>query len=96
MVEAETSALKSNIEYSPDNHFPLENIPFGVFENSLGEKNVCTRIGDSVIDLAVLFAHGAINGPHFQKATKNVFDQAYINEFMSLGKEAWHEARATI
>ena len=96
MVEAATTALKSNIEYSPDNHYTLENIPFGIFENGQGEKHVCTRIGDLVIDLAVLFAHGAIHGPHFHKVTKNVFDQPYINEFMSLGKEAWHEARVSI
>ena len=96
MVEAASSALKSNIDYGPENHFPLENIPYGVFENGQGEKHVCTRIGDFVIDLAVLFAHGAIGGPQFQKVTKNVFDQPSINEFMSLGKEAWHEARVII
>jgi fumarylacetoacetase len=68
MVEAASSspaALKSNIEYEADNHFPLENIPYGVYRYEGSEKHVCTRIGDVVIDLAVLFANGAFNGPIF-------------------------------
>ena len=96
MVEPQgPAALQSNIEYDHNDHFPLENIPFGVF--SLGsKKHVCTRIGKYVIDLAVLFAHGTFGGPNFKTLTKNVFDSEYINEFMSLGKDFWHEARVTI
>ena len=74
MVEASSAALKSNIQYSADHSFPLENIPFGVFENSSGERHVCTRIGDFVIDLAVLKAHGAFGGPLFSKLATNCFD----------------------
>ena len=85
MVEASGAALKSNIEYSADHSFPLENIPFGVFETGSGEKHVCTRIGEFVIDLAVLMTHGAFNGPLLSKLTSNCFDQSSINEFMSLG-----------
>ena len=62
MVEA-VSAMQSIIAYSADNHFPLENIPFGVFKN--GDKlHVCTRIGDQIVDLAVLKAHGLFDGQH--------------------------------
>jgi fumarylacetoacetase len=95
MVES-SIALKSNIDYSAEHPFPLENIPFGVFENVKGERHVCTRIGDFVIDLAVLKYHGALGGPLFSKLASNCFDQPSINEFMSLGKDYWHETRVSI
>jgi len=96
MVEASGAALKSNIQYSADHSFPLENIPFGVFENPTGGRHVCTRIGDFIIDLSVLLYHGAFGGPLFSNLTTNCFDKESINEFMSLGKDYWHEARITI
>lgn len=47
--------LKSLIPYDENNEFPLENIPFGAFKNpQTGKTNTCTRIGDLVIDLALL------------------------------------------
>lgn len=53
MVDA--AAQKSSISYGIDNPFPLENIPFGAFINPKANKtHVATRIGDKVIDLAVL------------------------------------------
>ena len=46
MVESH-KALQSNIPYDASTHFPLENIPFGVFSPyAEGEKHVCTRVGD--------------------------------------------------
>ena len=97
MVESHHHApLQSNIEYDSNDHFPLENIPLGVFVGQDGAKHVCTRIGKYVIDLAVLFFHGLFGGPHFASLNKNVFDSDSINQFMSLGKDFWHEARVTI
>lgn len=95
MVQA---ALKSNIPYSAENHFPLENIPFGAFVNpQSNETHVCTRIGDKVVDLAVLEKAGVFNGTHFSAlARKDIFAQSSCNDFMGLGKEYWHEARVTI
>ena len=80
----ESSALKSFIPYAPSSHFPLENIPFGVFSVGSNGKRVCTRIGDQVIDLSVLFAHGLLKGE------KNVFKSDSLNEFIALGKDFWH------
>lgn len=74
MVE-QGSPLQSSIEYPAGHHFPLENIPFGVFNNiESGESHVCTRIGDQIIDLAVLFAHGLFHGPLFSGLKNNVFN----------------------
>jgi hypothetical protein len=54
--------LQSFIEYTEENHFPLENIPFGVLKGSQG-IHCCTRIGDFVIDLSYIF--DKFTGPHF-------------------------------
>jgi len=86
----ESLALKSFIPYDASSHFPLENIPFGVFSFGTHEKHVCTRIGDQVIDLSVLFTHG------FLKGEKNVFKSDSLNEFIALGKDYWHQTRVQI
>lgn len=96
MVEA--AALASSIEYSAESHFPLENIPFGAFVNpKSNQTHVATRIGDSVIDLAVLEAANVFNGPAFTAlGRKDIFHQSTLNEFMGLGKEHWSEARKSV
>lgn len=91
----EGSSFKSFIEYSPEHHFPLENIPFGTFVNpETGEVHCCTRIGDHVIDLAVLHELGHFSGDNLKG--ENVFNNKHLNNFMELGKSAWSEARHTI
>jgi len=86
-------ALKSNIPYDQNNHFPLENIPFGCFK--AGDKvHCCTRIGDKVVDLALLF--NKFDGPKFKTLNENVFDQENLNKFAALGKDFRLEARETI
>lgn len=89
----ESAALKSSIPYTSDSHFPLENIPFGVYESPEG-PHVCTRIGDSIIDLAKLESQGVFKGPLAGKT--DIFNQSSLNAFIALGKDAWHEARVTI
>lgn len=93
------SSSKSFIAYSADHHFPLQNIPFGAFVVPGKENTVhcATRIGDFVIDLAILESKGLFNGEHFSKlGRKDIFAQRYLNDFMELGREFWHEARVTI
>ena len=47
--------LKSWIEVNSDSHFPIQNLPFGVFHPiNGGDLHVCTIIGDYVIDLSIL------------------------------------------
>ena len=99
MVEAaSSSALKSIIPYDETNHFPLENIPFGAFTNPNSGKTVCcTRIGDLVIDLSAVEKNGLLDGPLFTSlGHQEVFSHSHLNEFMSLSKEHWHEARVTL
>ena len=97
MVEAQ-GALRSWIDYSADNHFPLENIPFGAFLNPrTNEVHCCTRIGDSVIDLSILEHHRLLHeGEVMMNCDHHVFCEPNLNKFMALGKAARLEVRAAI
>lgn len=75
--------MKSFIQYSPDSDFSIYNIPFGVA--ILEEENIAcvTRVGDTVIDLAVLYEKGYFDEFGIEE---NVFDSFTLNEFIYLGK----------
>ena len=91
MVEESHTALKSSIPYDASHHFPLENIPFGAFTNPESNQiHVATRIGDFVVDLAVLESHGLFN------TTTRVFDKPTINEFLKQGADVWHSVRVRL
>lgn len=88
-------ALKSFIEISPDSHFPMENLPYGVFkpdESSAPRPGVA--IGDYVLDLQVIASAGLFNGPILTNS--DCFLQPNLNKFLEMGRPAWKEARATI
>lgn len=68
--------------------FPLQNLPFGVASIN-GANPVCvSAIGDKVINLAVLEAAKLL-----EVASKPVFNQPYLNDFMSAGPNAWQSVR---
>ena len=75
----------------PENHFPLLNLPYGVFSRD-GEAPRCgVAIGDCVADLAVLEQAGLISaGP------ARVFGAPALNDFMALGAAAWDAMRARL
>ena len=51
--------IKSFIEISPDSHFSIMNLPYGIFAPKTGgEPRVGVAIGDNVMDLAVLEEEG--------------------------------------
>ena len=91
----QASLLNSSwLKYDPATHFPLENIPFGVIKTAAGVNHCCTRVGDNVVDLAVLFP--LFKGPLFATLSENVFEQETLNKFAALGKTFRLEARETI
>src|SRR5258705_11288303 len=91
-------ALRSFIEVKPDSHFPIQNLPYGVFSLRSGlEANnprVGVAIGDMVLDLSVIEDSGLFNGR--QLRGRKLFSRQSLNMFMALGRPAWTEARATI
>ena len=78
--------LTSFIEVPADSHFPIQNLPYGVFSTNGGTPSVGVRIGTYVLDLSVLEAAGLLPQP-------SVFAQSSLNAFMAQGREARHRRR---
>ncbi len=60
------SALKSFIEVAADSHFPIQNLPFGIFKPASGSARAGVAIGDLVLDLQVLEELGYFRGSRVQ------------------------------
>jgi fumarylacetoacetase len=86
-----TSPLRSFIEVAPDSHFPLENLPFGIFKPNDGIARAGVAIGDLVLDLALLEELGHFRAPEF--GTRAIFSNDSLNAFLALGRPAWRKTR---
>ncbi|KAJ7516895.1 hypothetical protein O6H91_21G003300 [Diphasiastrum complanatum] len=87
--------LVSFVPVAPDSHFPIQNLPYGVFRpNAEASPRPGVAIGDHVLDLSVLARAGLFSGPLLTNS--DCFLQSSLNSFMALGRPAWKEARATI
>ena len=86
-----SSPLRSFIEVSPDSHFPIQNLPFGVFQPKDGRPRVGVAIGDFIVDLSVLEGRGHFRSPEF--GDQKVFSQDSLNRFLALGRAAWRKTR---
>lgn len=86
--------MKSFIEVAPDSHFPIQNLPFGIFRPGSGAARVGVAIGDLVFDLSVLEELGQFQKPEFQN--RRVFSESALNSFLALGRPAWRKAREVI
>ncbi len=83
--------LKSFIDVAPDSHFPIQNLPFGIFKPSQDVARVGVAIGEFVLDLSVLEELGHFQSPEFQNG--RVFSESALNSFLALGQPAWRKAR---
>ena len=87
--------LSSFIETSPDSHFPIQNLPFGVFRRGGTESpGIGVRIGDYVLDLGTLEELGFLDQCRHLK--RGVFGSASLNPFLELGRPAWRETRSIV
>jgi fumarylacetoacetase len=66
-----------------DSAFGLDNLPYGVFSTPGTDRRVATRLGEHVVDLAVLLGD-------------DVFSRPDINGFMAQGYDRWVEVRALL
>lgn len=88
-------ALKAFFDIPAESHFPIQNLPYGVFRpDAKHEPRIGVAIGDFVLDLKVLQTLGFFDGPVLRN--QDVFEERRLNEFMDLGKAARTEARQVI
>jgi fumarylacetoacetase len=84
-------ALRSFIEVAPGSHFPLENLPFGVFQPRQGKPRVGVAIGDLILDLSALEELGHFRSSEFRN--QKVFSEDSLNSFLARGRPAWRKTR---
>jgi fumarylacetoacetase len=82
--------LQSFIDVPEGSHFPLENLPFGIFKPRNGPARAGVALGDWVIDLSALEAKGHLP---FDRQTAPIFGQDSLNPFLGLGRPAWKKTR---
>ena len=88
-------ALRSFISVAEHSHFPIQNLPYGIFKpNALSKPRVGVAIGDLILDLSILEAEGIfadiLGKPSY------IFSKPNLNSFMSQGLNIWRETRAVI
>ena len=87
------SSQSSWIEVNSNSHFPIQNIPFGIFQHSDTGPRVASIIGDTIIDLYELENLGYLEGTNVDPET---LKSRYLNDFIALGKAVTNAVRQKI
>lgn len=76
-------SLRSWVEVPIRNDFPIQNLPFGIFQTLELSPRMGVAIGECVADLVVLAEHGFFDDLNIDLT---IFQQRYLNDFIALGK----------
>ena len=89
-------ALRSFIPVPPDSDFPIQNLPYGVFQRWSGGTTcaVGVAIGDQVLDLTQLEMRGALLKPN--EFGRPLFNPPSLTDFLRMGPRVWSRVRAQI
>ena len=76
------------IQVDLNSDFPIQNLPYGIFSTKENPTpRVGTRLGDVVIDLAMLDAKNTFGKRY------GFFADSSLNRFMAAGRDVWREIR---
>ncbi|MEM1271284.1 MAG: fumarylacetoacetate hydrolase family protein, partial [Bacteroidota bacterium] len=81
----------SFVAVAPDHPFPIQNLPYGVFRRQ-GDVRIGVAIGDLVLDLTYLEAHGYFDALPSITAGRP-FAEPNLNPFMAAGRPLWTAVR---
>jgi len=90
IIKANNPALTSWINVDSNSDFPIQNLPFGIYSDANTKHHVCSAIGTYLIDLYELAERGFFKDLNINK---EVFNNAFLNDFMELGKETTRAVR---
>src|SRR6218665_3650433 len=82
--------LNTWMEVSAESDFSIHNIPFGIYSDNNIQHRACSAIGNYIIDLYELAAHGLI------KADKTLLEKEFLNDFIEQGKAITTQVRNSI
>ncbi len=82
--------LKSFIPVQSDSDFPIQNLPYGIFQpRNKTSAHVGVAIGEMILDLSLLEQKKLIDIP----TDKPLFDQPSLNKLMGSGRTVWTSIR---
>jgi fumarylacetoacetase len=87
--------LKSWVEAAnrPQTDFPIENLPYGVFQHAGGAR-IGIAIGDAILDLGACAEAGLLDGLSHETVLACASDS--LNALMSLGRSHWSPLRRCV
>src|SRR5262245_43443840 len=94
MTSPNDPALRSFVNVAPESHFPIQNLPFGVFSRESGGPRIGVAIGEFVLDLKVLAEEMLLGGKLLEPDF--FLHRQELNEFMQRGPGAWSEIRGRV
>lgn len=92
-IAANNPELKSWVPVPENSDFPIQNLPFGIFNTKNEKPRVGVRIGDNVLDLKTLYVLGYLENLSFELSD---FDNEFLNAMMKKGKKGTRELRNRI
>jgi fumarylacetoacetase len=91
--------LRSFIPVAPESHFPIQNLPYGVFRHPESQRpTIGVAIGEHILDLSAPGILALLDDPLYNQAPHggHVFDEETLNAFLAAGPATWRLARAAI
>ena len=85
--------METWIDIPKNSDFSIYNIPFGIFSTKNLKNRVGIAIGEMILDLKLSSELGVFDHLTFDF---NVFENLYLNDFISLGKSITNDVRLTI
>ncbi len=86
---------KSFVDVPSESHFPIQNLPYGVFvRKGSAAAHVGVAIGDMIFDCTVAEELDLFQNSILRK--ERPFSSDTLNKFMSLGRDAWTAARSRL
>ncbi len=84
-------SLASFVPVAADSHFPIQNLPFGIFSTADRAPRAGVAIGEYIVDLQALAGAGLLPG-----ADAQALQQATLNAFISQGRAATSAVRQRV
>lgn len=91
-IAANNPALKSWVAVPENSDFPIQNLPFGIFEQK-GYKSAGIAIGEMVLDLSGVHSHGFLESLGLPD---KLFEKDTLNAFLALGRKMGRRVRNRI
>ncbi|HEX8426019.1 fumarylacetoacetase [Hymenobacter sp.] len=96
MANPNDPTLRSWIDIPPTSDFPIQNLPFGVFEIEERGPRLGVAIGDYALDLYAVAQFGYFSDLDLGPKMPKVFRRRTLNQFIALGRPAWRAVRQRV